>query len=254
MGVRFPQPPQGWTALRWEVGVVFVGIVLALSAQQLADTLYWRGQAAQAKRNIETELLQHERDSYERLAVQRCLKGQLAALMSQLSITDSNWRAMPMTINMIGLSPATQAAIRVFPVAYRAPIRLWRDDAFETARANGALNYLSDKTVAHYAEIYTRGRSSVALQDREAEAASQLSVLAYDGRLDATARMRLIAALSVVDDANSRLENNARQALDELRLALRDVPRETRAAAVAERIEGQQEFRGSCVLPVTFKL
>lgn len=253
MKVRFPQPPQGWTVVRWEVGVVFVGIVLALGAQQLADALYWRGQAAQAKRNIEAELLQHEQDGYERLAVQRCLKGQLAALMGQLSTTDRDWKAMPMTINMIGLSPTTQAARRVFPVAYRAPIRLWRDDAFETARANGALNYLSDETVAHYAEIYTRGGSSVALQDREAEAASQLSVLAYDGRLDATARMRLIAALSVVDDANSRIENNARQVLDELRMALRDVPRETRAAAVAERIEGQQEFRGNCVLPLTLR-
>lgn len=233
--------------------MVFAGIVLALGAQQLADTLYWRGQAAQAKRNIETELLQHEQDGYERLGVQRCLKGQLAALMGRLSTTDSDWKAMPMTINMIGLSPTTQAARRVFPVAYRAPIRLWRDDAFETARANGALNYLSDEKVAHYAEIYTRGGSSVALQDREAEAASQLSVLAYDGKLDATARMRLIAALSVVDDANSRLENNARQALGELRMALRDVPRETRAAAVAERVKGQQEFRGNCVLPLTLK-
>lgn len=254
MGVRFPQPPQGWTALRWEVGVVFVGIVLALSAQQLADTLYWRGQAAQAKRNIEAELLQHERDGYERLAVQRCLRGQLAALMGQLSTADRNWKAMPMTINMIGLSQNVQAARRVFPVAYRAPIRLWRDDAFETARANGALNYLSDETVAHYVEIYARGRGSVALQDREAEAASELSVLAYDGKLDATARMRLIAALGVVDDANSRIENNTRQALDELRMALRDVPRETREAGVAERVQGQQEFRGNCVLSLTFKL
>lgn len=253
MGARFRGPPQGWAALRWEVGVVFVGIMLALGAQQLADMLYWRGQAAQAKRNIEAELLQHEQDGYERLAVQPCLKGQLAALMGQLSTTDNIWKAMPMAINMIGLSQTIQAARRVFPVAYRAPIRFWRGDAFETARANGALNYLPDEMVAHYAEIYTRGRRIVALQEKEAEAASQLSVLAYDGKLDPTARMRLIAALSVVDDANSLTENNAGQALDELRMALRDVPRERRAAAVAERVKGQQEFRGSCVLPLTLK-
>ena len=253
MKVRFPQPPKGWTELRWEVGVVFVGIMLALGAQQLADTLYWRAQAAHAKRNIEAELLQHERDGYERLAVQRCLRGQLAALMGQLSTTDSNWKAMPMAINMIGLSPTVQAARRVFPIAYRAPGRLWRDDAFETARANGSLTYLPDEMVAHYAEIYSRGRGVFELQEREAGAAAQLSALAYDGKLDATARIGLMGSLSVIDDANSRIETNVSQALNELRMALRDIPRERRAAAVAERIKGQQEFRGSCVLPHTFK-
>lgn len=248
----FGQPPQGWAALRWEVGVVFVGIVLALLAQQVADTLYWRGQAAQARRNIEQELLQHERDGYERLAVQRCLKNQLTALMNRLTVTDGNWKAMPMTVNMFGLSQSVQAARRALPAAYRAPNRLWRDDAFETARANGALNYLADATVASYSEIYTRGKSTLALQDREAQAASELSALAYDGSLDATARVRLMAALSLVDDSNSRIENNMRQALDELRIALRTVSRERRVEGVADRIKGQQEFRGRCVLPLTF--
>lgn len=253
MALQVPQPPQGWAALRWEVGVVFVGIVLALSAQQLADALYWRGQAAQAKRNIEQELMQHEKDAYERLAVQPCLKGQLAALMRQLLASHGDWKAMPMAVNMTGLSQTTQAARRVFPVAYRSPERLWLQDAFETAQANGALNHLSDASVAEYAEIYTRGRTILQLRHQENEAATLLAALAFEAKLAPAARIELMAARGRIDHSNSYIENSARQAVEKLRDVLKDVPAERRRAGIAERLSGQREFRGTCVRDIQFR-
>ena len=156
------RPPQGWAALRWEVAVVFVGIALALGAQQLVDWLYWRGQATQAQRNIEAELLEHEKDGYERLAVQPCMRGQLATLSTYLIASQGQWKAMPMIVSPKGIS---DVAMKVIPSAYRAPSRLWLDEAFKTAQTTGALNHMPDRVVASYTQAYQRGRRNFSLQD-----------------------------------------------------------------------------------------
>ena len=247
---QLPRPPQGWAALRWEVGVVFVGIALAFGAQQLADWLYWRGQATQARRNIEAELLVHEKDGYERLAVQPCMRGQLAALSTQLVASNGQWKAMPMKVSPQGVS---EVAMKVIPSAYRAPERLWLDEAFKTAQATGALNYVPDTLVASYAQAYQRARRIYSLQDNEEDGAALLAPLAIDGTISADARLDLFAALSKVDRANSYMENGVRQELDVLKGLLRTVPQQVREAGVRERVKTQQKFRGGCVLPLRLK-
>lgn len=244
------KPPHGWGALAWEVSVVVVGVLIALGAQQIADQWYWQGQSAQARRNIEQELLEHEKDGYERLAVQPCMRGQLAALSAQLSKGNAQWKAMPMMVAPQGVS---EVATKVIPSAYRAPERLWLDEAFKTAQTTGALNHLSDNLLATYAQAYRRGRGALALQELEEEAAAQLSPLAIDGTIGPDARLNLLASLSKVDHANSYLENSVRQELAILTSLLRAVPLSRREAGVRERIENQRKFRGDCVLPLILK-
>lgn len=251
MGVRFRGPPQGWAALRWEVGVVFVGIVLALAAQQIADTLYWRGQAAQAKRAIESELLEHEVDAFERLAVQPCLTRQLRALHDQLASHRGDWRALPMITRQGIIRTANQ---QVVPTAYRSPARLWSKEAWERAQTTDALNHLPDALVQTYAGIYTRGQRNRLQQDSESAAAAQLSPLAVDGQIDASSRVLLLGAIAQIDQDNSSIVSATKQIVDRLRLALRDVPLDRRKKALAERLELQRTFRGSCVEDVSVRL
>ena len=241
------KPPHGWGALAWDVSVVVVGVLIALGAQQIADHWYWQGQAAQARRNIEQELLEHEKDGYERLAVQPCMRGHLEALSAQLSKGNGQWKAMPMVVAPQGVS---EVAMKVIPSAYRAPERLWLDEAFKTAQTTGALNHLPDKLVASYAQAYQRARQALVLQALEEEAATQLSPLAVDGKISPDARLSLFASLSKVDHANSYLENNVRQELEIINSVLRTVPLSIREAGVHKRVQNQQKFRGTCVLPL----
>jgi hypothetical protein len=53
---RIPRPPQGWKALFWEVGVVFVGIVLALAADQLVDRAFWNKQVSDFRKALAAEI------------------------------------------------------------------------------------------------------------------------------------------------------------------------------------------------------
>ena len=54
--IKLPAPPQGWVALAWEVGIVFLGIVLALGADQLVDRAYWNKQVADFRKALAVEI------------------------------------------------------------------------------------------------------------------------------------------------------------------------------------------------------
>ena len=244
--MRFQGPPQGWAALRWEVGVVFLGIVLALLAQQIVDTLYWRGQAAQAKHNIEEELLEHERDAYERLAVTPCLRNQLLRLSAGLSADRRPWEPIPMIVYP-GKDMPTLAR-KVTPTAYRAPTRLWIDEAFKTAQSTGALDHLPSDLVATYAGIYRRSRRSIEMQDIEEEAANRLSVMAVRGESPAGSRTALFEALARADFASSYMETSVKGELELLADALKGRDIERRRKMVGDAIALQNRFRGPCVL------
>lgn len=245
--MRFKGPPQGWAALRWEVGVVFLGIVLALCAQQIVDALYWQGQAARAKKKIEEELLEHERDLYSRRSAAPCLKNQIRLLADGLEANRGAWKAMPMIVFPQGLP---NVADKVTPTAYRAPTWLWIDEAFKTAQATGVLNHLPDTLVADYAGVYRRSRRAIEIQDIEEEAANQLSVLAVDGQIDNDARPSLLAALARVDYASSYMETSLAAEAPILSRVLKHLPIERRRKNVEEAVEIQRKFRGSCVLPL----
>jgi len=96
MRVRFPQPPQGWAALRWEVGVVFVGIFLALGAQQFVDDLRWKEAVRQEKVDLDQDVRTAWDATSARRVVQPCVTRRLADIARVL---DRHARGEPLGIN-----------------------------------------------------------------------------------------------------------------------------------------------------------
>src|SRR4051812_12514415 len=56
MLLHFPKPLHGWRAFMGEVTVIVLGVLIALLAQQFAQTLNDRSSAQQARENIGAEL------------------------------------------------------------------------------------------------------------------------------------------------------------------------------------------------------
>jgi hypothetical protein len=50
------KPPHGWNAVAWELAIVTLGVLIALGAQQLVETLHDRSAAAETRREITDEL------------------------------------------------------------------------------------------------------------------------------------------------------------------------------------------------------
>lgn len=249
--LRLPTPSYGWNAFGWDVAIVTVGVALAIGAERLAQRYYWRQDASQASGAIKAELTKHQIDALERLAVQPCLKQQLNALYGQLvDHPGGRWAGMPMIVKQVGQQTAEQRAVLT---AYRAPVRQWLSEAWETARSSGVLNHLPAEEVSRYAQAYHRGREMLALQTEESVAAARLSALASDGIIDAPSRTQLLGVLAETDRANSLLEIDAGLNLQLLHQLLHDLPSEPIDQAVADRMATQRSFRGSCVLPLKLK-
>jgi len=245
MHVHLPKPLHGWREFAGEVGIIVLGVLIALGAEQLIEAAHWRQSARQASHAIQLELAAQQIEAMERLAVQPCLTGQLNVLAARLSAFRGGiWKGMPMIVRQEGDKDAQQ---RTIAVAYRAPERLWVSDAWQTARSNGSLNHLSDSVVSEFAQEYSRGNRLLALQMQENEAASKLAALAVDGPIGPSDRVALLGDLVAVDRANAGMAYQARYLAAEVEPLLREVPRAKIEQDIAEMVKEQRQFRGACV-------
>lgn len=245
MHFHLPKPLHGWREFVGEVGIIVIGVLIALAAEQLVETIHDHQAATHASAAIKWELARQRLDALERLAVQPCLTGQLNRLSAKLAaFKGGEWTAMPMKVAQEGVNSSQWSTIQ----AYRAPERLWVSEAWQTARSNGSLNYLPDATVSAYAELYNRGDPIRLLQGQETDAAADLAPLALDGQLDLATRASLLGKVAKVDHANAVIVYEARALVAELSPRLRDLPRQTIDSQVTKMLAVERKLRGSCVL------
>jgi hypothetical protein len=154
----------------------------------------------------------------------------------------------------LGVDAGIAGTEPVIAPTYRAPFRLWRDDAWQAALAGEVLNHLPQPTVASYSLAYNRVNQLLKMQDRETSAAARLSALSTSGPLDDASRIDMLATLAEVDRANAVMESASRQLIQVLRPLLRDLPAEGVQRQIEERLAGQREFRGSCVRTIRLNL
>ena len=245
MHFHLPKPLHGWRQFAGEVGIIVLGVLIALGAQQLVERLRDQQAAARASTAIKWELARQRLDAIERIAVQPCLTGQLNRLAVKLAaFKGGDWTGMPMTVAQTRIDTAQ----RTIPPAYRAPERLWVSEAWQTARSNGSINYLPETTVGAFARSYNRGDQILLLQTQENEAAAELAPLAVDGPLGTQDRASLLGAVAKVDHANAVMVYQAKALEAELGPLLRDLPEKEIDRETAEMLSLQRKFRGNCVL------
>lgn len=72
MQYRLPRPPHGWDQVAWEVGIVVLGVLIALAAQQVVDDLQWRQKVGVVRQSIMGELGNNRARWEENLTAVRC--------------------------------------------------------------------------------------------------------------------------------------------------------------------------------------
>jgi hypothetical protein len=50
MHFHLPKPLHGWREFAGEVGIIVLGVLIALGAEQVVETLHWRSEIADARR------------------------------------------------------------------------------------------------------------------------------------------------------------------------------------------------------------
>lgn len=74
------RPPNGWNAVGWELGIVALGVLIALGAQELVQSLHWEREVRETRKALDAEVAR-DLAAYEYRVSQRgCVEDRLAEL------------------------------------------------------------------------------------------------------------------------------------------------------------------------------
>jgi hypothetical protein len=80
MHVHLPKPLHGWRAFVGEVGIIVVGVLIALGAEQIVETLHWRSELAKFRDALNQEVALNLALYNYRVDQRQCLHRRIADL------------------------------------------------------------------------------------------------------------------------------------------------------------------------------
>ena len=209
MHFHLPKPLHGWREFVGEVGIIVVGVLIALGAEQAVETLQWRHKVSETTQSLRAEVAIHDFQVAEVVISAPCVDQQLQTLE----------KAVLKTGPYVPVPLYTSTGMQF---AYRAPIRGWPDEMWQTAISDGVASHLDrelrQSLATHYAQIVT-------MREYERSADSllwRMRVLAQPVQPDAAHRTALIEELEQARGVHSLMAIVGKQILsrvDEMKFA-----------------------------------
>ena len=204
VGVK-TNPFRDWRTFLTEIAIIVVGVLIALLAQQMADSRNWDAQVRDARESMDGQLAGSMFAARERVGSADCTERQLARL-DQLTDLDE----------VPPLSRTTGSGLRP-----------WATSTWESATASGAVAHMAKDTRDTYSEIFDFTRKMGSLNIAEYDVASGLSTMLTHRRLDPVSRDRLQREIASARRYNSLLKLASQQWIESakplhLRLAADD--------------------------------
>lgn len=90
MHFHLPKPLHGWRAFVGEVGIIVLGVLIALGAEQVADGIHWENELRQSDRALQLELGESVGQAVVRIDASPCVEqrlDRLAAIVDEAAAT-----------------------------------------------------------------------------------------------------------------------------------------------------------------------
>jgi type II secretory pathway pseudopilin PulG len=131
MKIKMPKPLRGWREFWGEVGIIVLGVLIALAAQQLVENIHQGQETRRAEAALRLELSQNDGpQAYARVLISKCLDQQIARIHDDAEKI-----------------PAKE--LRQWTVAYAPPFRTWDSEAWRVVVASDiGTNMGADRLVA----------------------------------------------------------------------------------------------------------
>lgn len=237
-------PRQGWRVFIGEVGVIVLGVLIALVAQQVAENWQWRQTVERTKTDLNAQISAAIANSAERAAVDPCLSQRLSELATKVAASRGEWKGDPYIL------PGERSVKEVVRYAvsgvYRTPERGFPDDVWQQAKAGGVLSHMTPTDIALYADAFSGVSSLRSSSEPEQELQAELSFLAFDGPLSPSDRARALSTISKLDQINRNTLNNA-SLLVEAAKAVGASLASADEKLLFDYLDIQRRFRGQCV-------
>ena len=238
------RPRDGWRVFVGEVGVIVLGVLIALVAQQVAENWQWRQTVARTKADLDDQIHAAIANSAERAAVDPCLSQRLSELATKVAASRGEWRGDPyILLGDLSVKGFVRYAV---PRVYRTPERDFPDDVWQQAKAGGVLAHLTPADIALYAEAFANVAALRAYSVPENELQPELSFLAFDGPLGHAERARALSTISRLDTINRDTLNRASLLVNSAK-ALGSKLSADDEKVLFGYLNNQRQFRGQCV-------
>ncbi len=223
MEIHKPKPVHSWRELLTEIGVVVIGVCIALAAEQAVEYFHWRGQVAEAREVIATELASDLVGAVIRIRSYPCTERRLDELALILDNAAKTGSLPP--LGDIGIPPR----------------RTWRSGAWDSVVASQTATHFSPGLLAALSDAYRNIDAIENYSPREVEAWNTLYTMAGPGRrFDPASEAALRQALSSArsyDNIVGGLADISVQEIVKLPLTLDRADRDRIAAAQNQPID-----------------
>src|SRR3954468_4362612 len=81
MHFHLPKPLHGWREFAGEVGIIVVGVLIALGAEQVVESVHWRKSVSQMRQAMRSELGIDRKRLEINLAQDSCMNERLDAIL-----------------------------------------------------------------------------------------------------------------------------------------------------------------------------
>jgi len=135
MHFHLPKPLHGWREFAGEVGIIVIGVLIALGAEQVIERLQWRDKVHETTVQLDAELHRDAVSAYDWLVVSPCVDGQLQAIDAALASARQTHRLQS--------TPA-----------FTPPLEIFTEDTWLNARALQVADHLSPKQVQEYSSLF----------------------------------------------------------------------------------------------------
>lgn len=227
MGVRLPKPLHGWRAFVGEVGVIVLGVLIALGAQQFAESLSWRQKVEAALGDMNDELRSGDGpEAYERLAIRDCVATHLTDARAAVERGD-------------------RAESRRLIDSFWVPNRTWDSLARDAANTADVAAHMPHDTLLNYRIAYEVVPDMQRLSEKQLVDLGNFRALpAAGGELTSAEKLAEIGAIEALKVDNDTFARESAFLL--LRMSMMDVGLTRRF--VDHHVGQARDHYGNCVV------
>jgi hypothetical protein len=223
MHFHLPKPLHGWREFTGEVGIIVIGVLIALGAEALVEKARDEQQLRQAEQRMTAELRDDDLpQAFARAAIGACNIDELDSIEHAVERGD-------------------RQEIARLAAAYQPPFRTWDDDAWKAAIASQALRYGDGDRAIAWGGAYVGMPVMTEWTTAEQEGLRQLRArIGGEGPLTTVQQDRLFQLLADLRGTNKSMTGGARALLryvSPLRITVRPAER-ANILAEAHRVYG----------------
>jgi hypothetical protein len=192
MDTHKPKPAHGWRDLLKEIGIIVIGVVIALGAEQAVESLHWMYQVEAGEAALK-EAFVREADNMALRKVQSDCIAQRLSFLSQTVERASDSGRLP-ALGAIGHPPYTP----------------WTIGAWDALVANDTVSHLPRKKMLGYIQIAQRTAVLSGMSDRENDQWTILDSMVGPGRrLSDVEAEQLRTTLSQAAESNRLMQRTS---------------------------------------------